>query len=116
MNKDVDVVSRYIDPLINKYFVIDFDVHTDDIRVRPFAYNFDVFLNYANPRHVKWFQFFTRTHDSIYYYDSPCSLSCISPFFSSKFFCLIWIYYMIVIRLSYSLFRFIVRIMVRLFS
>ena len=53
MNKDVDVVSRYIDPLIDKYFVIDFDVRTDDIRVRPFAYNFDVFLNYANPRHVK---------------------------------------------------------------
>ena len=53
MNKDVDIVSRYIDPLIDKYFVIDFDVRTDDIRVRPFAYNFDVFLNYANLRHVK---------------------------------------------------------------
>ena len=44
MMKDVDGVSRYIDPLIRKYLVVVFIMSTDDIRLPPFAYNVDVFL------------------------------------------------------------------------
>ena len=45
-------VSRYIDPLIHKYLVTAFNMRTDDIRLRPLSYNFDVFLHCSNPRHV----------------------------------------------------------------
>ena len=57
MMRDGDDVSRYIDPLINKYFVpaiIMCDTICDnDIRQCPLAYNFDAFLNYSNFRYVK---------------------------------------------------------------
>ena len=54
MTKDVDAISRYIDPLIKKYFVVFFIMPDNDIRKCPFAYNFDVFLNCLNLRHVKY--------------------------------------------------------------
>ena len=53
MTKDVDAISRYIDPLIKKYFVVFFIMPDNDIRKCPFAYNFDVFLNCSNSGHVK---------------------------------------------------------------
>ena len=40
--KDIDVVSRYIDPLINKKnFVTPFDIRDNDIRQHSSAYNCD---------------------------------------------------------------------------
>ena len=52
MMKDMDAILRYIDPLIHKYLVIAFNMHTDDICLRSFAYNFDVFLHYSDSRYV----------------------------------------------------------------
>ena len=51
--KDIDAVSRYIDSLIVKYFVAAFIMRGNDVLQRPFAYDFDVFLNCLNPLHVK---------------------------------------------------------------
>ena len=45
-------VSRYIDPLIHKYLVTAFNMRTDDIRLRPLSYNFDVSLHCSNFRHI----------------------------------------------------------------
>ena len=53
MTKYVDAISRYIDPLINKYLVAVFITRDNNIRQRSFAYNFDVFLHCLNPRHVR---------------------------------------------------------------
>ena len=53
MIKNLDAVSRYIDPLINKYLVAVFIMHDNDVRKRHFAYYFDVFLNCSNHRHIK---------------------------------------------------------------
>ena len=54
MMKDIDAVFHSIDPLINKYLVAAFIMSDNDVRNRPFSYNFDVFLNSSNPRHVKY--------------------------------------------------------------
>ena len=51
--KDVDIVSCYIDSLVNKYFVAALLVRENDVRQRPFLYNFDVFFNCSNPRHIQ---------------------------------------------------------------
>ena len=53
MMKDVDTVSRYIDLLVRQYNTTTARLHVKDITDRPFAYSFDVFINYTNPRHVK---------------------------------------------------------------
>ena len=45
MMKDVDGVCRYIDPLIRRYLFDAAAMRSDDIALRIFAYNFDVFLN-----------------------------------------------------------------------
>ena len=54
MMKNVDTVSRYIDPFIKKYLFLAFIMLDNDVRKRAFAYNFDVFLNCSNLRHVKY--------------------------------------------------------------
>ena len=41
--KDVDVI-RYTDPHIKKCLVTVFIMRANDVRQRPFAYNFDLFL------------------------------------------------------------------------
>ena len=51
--KDIDDISRYIDPLINKYIVVAFIMRDNDVRQRPFTYNFGTLLKYLNPRHVR---------------------------------------------------------------
>ena len=43
--KDVDGVCRHIDPLIHRYLVDEAVLHSADKISRPFAYNFDVFLD-----------------------------------------------------------------------
>ena len=52
MMNDVDTVLRSIDPFIHKHLVTAFNMRTDDIRLRPLSYNFDVSLHCSNPRHV----------------------------------------------------------------
>lgn len=44
MMRNVEVVLCYIDLLIHKYFIVDFNMRADDIHLRPFAYNFDLFV------------------------------------------------------------------------
>ena len=39
-------------PLIHRYFVDAAAMRSDDIALRPFAYNFDFFPLCANPRHL----------------------------------------------------------------
>ena len=41
--KDDDAISCDIGPLINKYVVTAFVMSENDVRKRPFSYNFDVF-------------------------------------------------------------------------
>ena len=52
MMKNVDVVSRFIDPLTHKFLVTGFNVRTNNIRLRPFNYNFDVSSHCSNFRHI----------------------------------------------------------------
>ena len=52
MVKDVDSICRHIDHLIHRYFIEATAMHSTNIRLRPFAYNFDVFSSCSNPRHV----------------------------------------------------------------
>ena len=39
MTKDMGELSRHIDPLIYRYFVLVFSTRNKDICLRPFAYN-----------------------------------------------------------------------------
>ena len=50
--KDVDGICRHIDPLIHRYLNDVATMCSTDIRLPPFAYNFDVFSSCSNPRHV----------------------------------------------------------------
>ena len=50
MMKDVDGVCRYIDPLIYRYLVDATTMRSNDMALRPFASNFDVFSQCSNPR------------------------------------------------------------------
>ena len=43
--KDIDGVRRHIDPLIHRYLVDAAAMSSNDIALRRFAYNFDVFPN-----------------------------------------------------------------------
>ena len=52
MMKDVDGICRHIYPLIHRYLNDAATIRSTDIRLRPFAYNFDVFYSCSNPRHV----------------------------------------------------------------
>ena len=52
MIKDVDSVSRCVDPLVHQYNTTFFGLHIEDVTKYPFAYSFDVFIRCANPRHV----------------------------------------------------------------
>ena len=52
MMKDVDGVCRHIDPLIHRYLVDANVMRCNDEMLRPFAYNFNVFSQCSNPRHV----------------------------------------------------------------
>ena len=52
MIQDVDGVSRYIYPLVHPYTVIASRSLAKDVTIRPYAYSFDVFYRYNNPRHV----------------------------------------------------------------
>ena len=52
MNKAVDSVSRYIDPLVYQYTITTFRLHTEDIIIRRFAYTFDFFIRCHDPSHV----------------------------------------------------------------
>ena len=52
MMKDVDGISRYVDPLVRQYNMIVTCLHIDDVTKRPFAYSFDVFISSTNPRHI----------------------------------------------------------------
>ena len=45
MMKDVDGVCRHIDPLIHRYLVGAAALHSANKLLRPFAYNYDVFLD-----------------------------------------------------------------------
>ena len=52
MMKDVDSLSRHPNILIDQYLTNACILRSRDLRSRPFAYNYDVFHNCPNPRHV----------------------------------------------------------------
>ena len=52
MIKDVDGVCRHIDPHIHRYLVGATAIHSKEILLRPFDFNFDVFLTCSNSHHV----------------------------------------------------------------
>ena len=51
--KDIDALSRIISPLIHKYLATVSIMHYGDLKLRPFAYNYDVFHSYSTPRYMK---------------------------------------------------------------
>ena len=53
MMKDVDTISRYVDPLVHQYNMTAPRCQVKDVTKRLFAYRFDIFIRYINPRHVK---------------------------------------------------------------
>ena len=53
MMKDVDSLSRHPNLLIGQYLTNAYILRNRDLRSRQFAYNYDVFNNSSNPRHVK---------------------------------------------------------------
>ena len=50
--KDVDIISRCVDPLVDQYNMTYIRLHSEDVTKRPFAYSFDVFARCTNTRHV----------------------------------------------------------------
>ena len=52
MMKDVDSISRCVDPLVHQYNMTAIRLHSEDITKRPFVYGFDVFARCTNPRHI----------------------------------------------------------------
>ena len=52
MMKDVDSLSRHPNLLIGQYLANACLLRSRDLHRRPFAYNYDVFHNCPNPRHV----------------------------------------------------------------
>ena len=53
MMKDVDTISRYVDPLVHQYNMTAPRFQVKDITKRLFVHRFDIFIRYINPRHVK---------------------------------------------------------------
>ena len=49
---DVDNICCHTDPFIHRYLWDAATMHSKDIHLRPFLYNFDIFSSYSNPRHV----------------------------------------------------------------
>ena len=52
MMKNVDSISRYVNPLVHQYNMTAIRLHSKDFTKRPFAYCFDVFTRCTNPGHV----------------------------------------------------------------
>ena len=52
MMNNVDGVCRHIDLFIHRYLFDATVMRFNDITLRPFAYNFNVFSQCSNPRHV----------------------------------------------------------------
>ena len=52
MIKDVDSVSRCVDPFVHQDNMTVFRLHIEDVTKYPFAYSFDVFIRCVNPHHV----------------------------------------------------------------
>ena len=53
MMKNGDTISRHPNLLIGQYLTNAYILRNRDLRSRQFAYNYDVFNNSSNPRHVK---------------------------------------------------------------
>ena len=49
MMKDVDSISRCVDPLVHQYNMTAIRLHSEDITKHPFAYSFDVFYSLHQP-------------------------------------------------------------------
>ena len=52
MMKDVDSISRCVDPLVHQYNMTTVRLHSDNVTTRPSACTFDVFAGCTNPRHL----------------------------------------------------------------
>ena len=52
ITKDIDNISRCVDPLVHQYNITDVRLHSENITKRPFAYSFNIFTRCTNPRHV----------------------------------------------------------------
>ena len=70
--KDIDGVRRHIDPLIHRYLVDAAAMSSNDIALRLFAYNFDVFSQYTNLRHISHHD---DISDAVTIYAVPTSLA-----------------------------------------
>ena len=52
MMEDIDVISRYVNPLIYQYIIPASRLHSANVVTRSFVYTFDVFIRWNNPRPV----------------------------------------------------------------
>ena len=52
MMKNIDNISRCVDPFVHQYNMTAVHLHSEDITKRPFAYSFDIFARCTNPRYV----------------------------------------------------------------
>ena len=73
MMEDIDGIYRRIDPLIHRYLIEAAAMCSADIRLRPFAYNFDVFSSCSNPRHVPFADNYS-THNTVSTIPTPSAL------------------------------------------
>ena len=64
MMNDVDRIYRHTDPFIHRYLWDAATMHSKDIHLQPFVYNFDIFSSYSNPRHVSSADA-TSSHDTV---------------------------------------------------
>ena len=70
MLKDIDRICRYINPLIYHYLLDAATMYSKDINLQPFAYKFDVFSTYSNPRHFSSTDT-TSAHNTISVFPTP---------------------------------------------
>ena len=52
MMKDVDIISRCVEPFVHQYNMTDVRRHSENFNQRSFAYSFDVFTRCTNQRHI----------------------------------------------------------------
>ena len=52
MMKNIDTLSSYINPLIYQNLVTTSIMRYEDLKSRPYAYNYNVFHSFSKPRHV----------------------------------------------------------------
>ena len=87
MMKDGDTLFRKTQSLIHQYLVITSTIRCNNLKSWPFAYNYDMFYSYSNPRHIQasttMLNIFFVSSDSMYFVVIYVPVDCPKILYSS---------------------------------